>query len=476
MEQFGTLNKLRLRDIWEHEARDFTPWLAGNLNVLGKALSMDLELEGQEVPIGGYSLDLLANDLDSGDKVVIENQIEPSDHIHLGQLLTYASWFDRPTTAIWIAESFRKEHRKALENLNQRTDLEILFFAVVVEAIQIDDSRVACNFKPIVIPTKWPKAKKRQTTKSILVNGKLYKKFFQALIDDLRENHQFTNTEDVRETNTWEFLSGAKGFRFCAAFYQHEDGRPCIEAYIDMDKENNKELFDVLYAQQKTIETNIGSRLVWERQDDKSTSRIRLYRDGSIESSKEKLEEIHTWMVENLLEFKRVFFPMVSNWQKENLPQNSEGLSIKNEKYLNFFQVLVDDLRENHRVIKVRVAQPSNWQAFFIFGSSGVNLDIRFAHNGRVRSSVYIDQGNTETTKAVFNALHNQRESIEAELDAKLDWSCSDDKRNHAFIALYRNGSIESPKEDLKEIHDWMIKNLLAFKQVFSPRIKAILG
>ena len=482
MEQFGTLKKTKLRSIWEHEAHDFTPWLADNLNVLGESLGMSLELEGTEVAVGGFSLDLQAIDLGSGDKVVIENQLETTNHPHLGQLLTYAAKFDEDsTTVIWIAKSFRKEHRKALEWLNHRTDSDTMFFGVIVEVISIDDSKPVCYFKPAIIPSKWPRNRRKQAAKGVLVNGKRYQEFFQALIDDLRENYQFTNDEEVGETNSWEFSSGNKGVRFCAAFYQHEGGRPCIEVYIDLkskekdkNKEFNKALFDALRSEQKSIEESLSAGLNWERQDDYVTSRIRLYRDGSIESSSEELKKIHAWMIENLLAFKKIFSPIVAEWQKENIPQNTGAVSVKDERYQKFFQSLIDDLRENHQFTNARSGQLKNWYAFSS-GFRDINLSVRFTHGNRARVYLYIDQEDAEVNKEIFYALHEQQDSIERELGVKLDWDCPDNSR-FACVALYRSGSIESSEQELKEIHAWMVKNLLAFKQVFSPRIKAILG
>jgi len=315
MSNFGELKKVPLRDVWSHEAIDFTPWLATNIEALGDALGLELELIEREASFGDFSLDLLAKDLGSSRTVIIENQLTQTDHDHLGKLLTYAAGFNA-STVIWVSEIVRDEHRQALEWLNQRTDTETQFFAVVVEVLKIDDSKPAFNFKPVVFPNEWQKSKKQKTTANTSSKGEKYRAYFQALIDELREVHKFTGARVGQPQNWYSFSSGIQGVVYSAVFAQ--GGKARAEIYIDQgDQEKNKLLFDALKDEEEEITATYGNPLEWERLDEKRASRIAIYRDGMIESSDSELEEIRKWQIENLLQIKQVFAPEIHKALRE---------------------------------------------------------------------------------------------------------------------------------------------------------------
>ncbi len=302
---FGKIEKLNLRDIWPMEAKDFTPWLEDNINALGEALGMELEIKESEAAVGNFSLDLLAKDLGTGHTVIIENQLTQTDHDHLGKLLTYAAGYSA-SVVVWVADVIRDEHRQTLEWLNQRTDEETQFFGVVIEVFKIDNSKPAYSFKPVVSPSEWQKSKKRQISGNVSAKGEAYRNYFQSLIDELREEYRFTNAKIGQPQNWYEFSTGISGIRFSVSFAQ--GGKARTEIYIDVGEgEKNKALFDWLYEQREAVHLKFGKDLTWERLDDKRASRIAIYRDGSIQSNEEELIEIKSWHVENLLTFKKVF-------------------------------------------------------------------------------------------------------------------------------------------------------------------------
>jgi len=304
----GILRRLDLRNVWPNEARDFTPWLAQNLVALGDALGMELELQAQEAPVGSFSLDVLARDLGRDRLVVIENQLEATNHDHLGKLLTYAAGHDAGVM-VWVAKDIREEHRQAIDWLNQHTDGNIELYAVVVEIIRIDDSRPACSFKLVAFPNEWRKqaiaSKERGATSE---RGEAYRAFFQGLIDELREKYRFTGARIGQPQNWYAFSSGCTGAQYCVSFAQQ--GRVRAEVYIDKrDVGENQELLAALMAQREVIEHEFGEELTWEPLEGKRACRVAIYRPGSIGCDSQTLLEIRDWAIERLLRLKKVFGP-----------------------------------------------------------------------------------------------------------------------------------------------------------------------
>ena len=312
MQGLGTIKKVDIREVWPNEAADFTPWLAENLATLGKALGLDLEFQAQEAPVGGYSLDILARDVQSGRPVVIENQLGQTDHTHLGQLLTYAAGFDA-NVIVWIAKEFRDEHRQALDLLNHRTGEESEFFGVEVELWKIGESPPAVNFNLVSTPNEW----RKQTVNSPRAGGPVsekggkYREFFQGLIDSLREQHQFTNAKKGRPQNWYSFSAGRTGFSYGVSF--NRDGRARVELYIDTgERERNKQAYDWLEDQKASVESELKVSLEWERLDSRRASSISVRRLGTIDDDPETLKALNDWMIEGLLDFRRVFGPRLA--------------------------------------------------------------------------------------------------------------------------------------------------------------------
>ena len=288
MPDFGELKSVDIRVLWPHEARDFTPWLTENINLLSDALGMELEVTARETDVGNFSLDLLAKDLGSGCPVVIESQFGATNRDHLGKVITYAAGVDA-TAVVWGTESVRDEHRQVLEWLNRRTDAEIRFFVVVVEVVRIDESRPAVLFKPVVSPNEWQRVTRETAERQASPRGEAYLTLRFASTNSVRSTVSLGPDRPATELvlilvgRVWRELR----HRICSR------RRVRAEIYIDQDDaETSKVLFDTLLAQKVDIEREFREPLVWERLDDRRASRIAVYREGNIIQSEEELAEI----------------------------------------------------------------------------------------------------------------------------------------------------------------------------------------
>ena len=277
----GRLRQVAAREVWPHEAHDFTPWLLANVDVLSDLLGMDLALEVAEHPVGGFSLDLLGRDMSTGEAVIVENQLEQSDHTHLGQILTYAAGTD-PTTIVWLATSFRDEHRAAVDWLNSRTDDRTRFFAVQVEVVRIGDSLPAPSFRMIAQPNDWEKVVRAASTTQIEVSGKqqLYRDFWNRCIDAMA-SRQLDWTRGTRTTTAswYPITSGVSGAIFSMGFMRR--GLISELYFEDPDPSANAGRFEALLAQRDAIEHAYGAPLEWDPMDGRKATRICEYLPGA---------------------------------------------------------------------------------------------------------------------------------------------------------------------------------------------------
>lgn len=261
------------RQVWLHEAHSFTPWLLANVDVLSDLLGMDLELSAAEHPVGDFALDLLGRDLNDDSVVIVENQLERSDHSHLGQLLTYAAGTD-PRTIVWITTAFRSEHRAALDWLNEHTDTNTRFFGVEIEVVKIGDSPYAPNFKLVAQPNDWGKKVKAATEASNRSGvSALYWDFWRQFLDRVAEEHSVWTRAKASTTDSWYVLpSGRSGIAFLTAF-RRESGLVVAIEFQDPNGARNVNWFNALKARSSDFEESIGDVVEWdERPQAKSSS------------------------------------------------------------------------------------------------------------------------------------------------------------------------------------------------------------
>ena len=311
MIELSELTEISLREIWEHETHDFTPWLETNIQRLGDVLELELDVIETEASVGNLSLDLLAKEKRSGQTVIIENQLEPADHKHLGQLLSYAAGLDADII-IWISEDVKEEYRQVLDWLNQKTTTEIQFFAVLVKIVKIEDSKPALDFRPIVLPNEWQKQQK-QETKTLSPRHEKRKNYFQELIDKLRDEHKFTRATKGQHYTYHNFTSRIVSEIQYGAMLRVADSKAVVYVHIaEGIKGGRQTVYDALHSQKNEIEKEIGQPLQWEwENEDGNFSRIAVSTDGSIDANENELKKVMAWHIENLLNFKAVFHPKI---------------------------------------------------------------------------------------------------------------------------------------------------------------------
>ncbi|HEX7060043.1 MAG TPA: hypothetical protein VF176_09355 [Solirubrobacterales bacterium] len=212
--ELGKLTKVEdIRAIWPHERYDFSKWLLDNDDHLAEVLGIDLELEHQEEPVGDFSLDLIGRDHTNQATLMVENQLEATDHSHLGQVLLYAAGTGAGTI-VWVAREFRPEHRDALSWLNQNTGEEFHFFGVEVEVVQIDESAPAPLLTLAVEPSeRQRKIRQRVDVSQLSGKPKLYADFWTRFIERVRTEHPgWTRRGPVLDRTTgWTFLQASQG-------------------------------------------------------------------------------------------------------------------------------------------------------------------------------------------------------------------------------------------------------------------------
>jgi Domain of unknown function (DUF4268) len=279
----GRLTPMAARDVWPMEARDFTPWLLDNADALGEVLGMDLALSGAEHRVGGYALDLIGKDEATGDAVIVENQLEASNHTHLGQILTYAGGTD-PVNIVWVATQFREEHRAALEWLNERTNERTRFFAVTVSVVRIEDSVPAPLFSLVVQPNDWGKQVRATTSTSASASARVaaYREFWSKFLERVQRDHpRWTYARTPPAQNWMNLPTGRSDVLYGVTFGKKGLGS---ELYFGgPDSAANAEHFQALLSCREAFEDSYGYPLDWDALPGKKAARIAEYTPGSIE-------------------------------------------------------------------------------------------------------------------------------------------------------------------------------------------------
>lgn len=302
----GMLKKLDLRSVFPDEAADFTPWLAEqqNLTKLADELGLELELEGIEYKVGSFEADILARDVGTEERVIIENQIEKTNHDHLGKIITYAAGIGAKTI-VWVAKEITSEHKQALQWLNEVCNQEINFFGVEIKVFQIGNSEPAIKFDVTCSPNEWSKAVKARTQSATADSAtkQLHLEFWTTLKQYMIEQHTFLRLQIPRPQHWYDIAVGRSGFHSSLSVNTTEKRIGC-EIYLGGPEA--KRAFRLLEQQKVEVEKELASRLEWKYLEGRIASRIVQYEKGDTHN-REDWSRLLAWCKERAEAFHKVF-------------------------------------------------------------------------------------------------------------------------------------------------------------------------
>lgn len=292
-----------LRTVWPHEALDFTPWLAqdDNITLLGDAIGIDITIDETESNVGDFNVDIYAVETGTDRRIIIENQLEETNHDHLGKLITYASG-KSADLIIWLVKHAREEHKAAIEWLNNHTDEKIGFFLCEIKLYQIGDSEPAVKFEVVEKPNDW--AKEIKKTETVTENQQRRYDYWVAFQDYAFQNSEFAKQFNKRKPSYDHWMNFAIGSSECHIAIDQIQKRNelIVELYIDKDKE----LFHSLYQHKDEIEKDMSMALEWRELPEKKASRILTVKKAKL-SNKDKWPEQFEWLISTLVKMKAAF-------------------------------------------------------------------------------------------------------------------------------------------------------------------------
>lgn len=300
-----------LRSVWPNEATDFTPWLAkpANMKLLSDAVGLDLSVDETESGVGDFSVDLLATEMGSGAKVVIENQLEDTNHDHLGKLITYASG-KGASIIIWVVKHAREEHKSAIAWLNAHTDDDATFFLCEVKLYKIGDSKPAVMFDVVERPNGWAREQK-QVSLAVSETRSARKEWWQAFNDFAFQDAEFKKQFNMAKPSTDHWMSLYLGTSLChiEILQQRRDSQLGVELRMP----DNKKFYAFLLQHRGEIDAAIGEDLQWLELPEQKASRVLALRDVQYGSAEDRPDQFR-WAMDVALGFKKVAMPLVKQF------------------------------------------------------------------------------------------------------------------------------------------------------------------
>jgi hypothetical protein len=312
MPEFASLESQEVRDYWEHEAQEFTPWLADEIRTEGvseleDALGLDLEVIEEEKSVGRYNVDVLAEVVDDNRNVVIENQLGSSDHDHLGKSIAYASGVDADIIA-WIAPRFYDEHRDAMLWLNENSREGVDLFAIRLEVWKIGDSEPAVRLNPVVEPSEW-KEKAQRPEGELTETKKLQEEFWTEFRDRIEEDGSPLSARKPKPQHWYNNPIGKSGFALSFTINSRDS-----ELRTGLVIRDDADAYWQLEEERESIDEEFDGQLVWNEPEEtragKERSKILVTRQGDI-TDEEQWNEYLEWMLEHGEQFHDVFYDRI---------------------------------------------------------------------------------------------------------------------------------------------------------------------
>jgi hypothetical protein len=303
----GKLERVPLREVWKHEALDFTKWLQDNIDILNEVVNLELASAEREQSAGDFSVDIVAEDK-SGDTVIIENQLGRSDHDHLGKLVTYLSMMEAKA-AVWIVADPRPEHVRAVSWLNDSSAAD--FYLLKVEAIRIGESEPAPLLTLITGPSEEGK-QVGKTKKEMAERDGLRHRFWSGLLQRARERTKLHASISPSRGNWIGTGAGRSGLAYSYSVRQHDAQ---VELYIDRGadaEEENKDIFGELERSRDRIEAEFGGELSWQRLEGKRACRIAKRLEIGGYRDEEEWPRIHEGMIDAMMRLEKALSPFVA--------------------------------------------------------------------------------------------------------------------------------------------------------------------
>lgn len=302
MTNLGTLKEITdLRSIWPHEALNFTPWVAENVDLLADAVGLDITVDETESSVGDFNVDIYASETGTDRKIIIENQLEDTDHDHLGKLITYASG-KGADVVIWVVKHAREEHKAAVEWLNNHTDDKIGFFLCEIKLFQIGDSQIAPAFTVVERPNDWTKEIRKTASANSTQQQRL--EYWQAFNDYAFSDANFSSIFNKRKPTTDHWMDFSIGSSACHIAVSQIQKRKAVdvELYINDDKE----LFKSLFAHKDEIEKNMEMELEWKELPERKASRILIEKTVDLDDRATWPEQFD-YIMDTCIKMKRAF-------------------------------------------------------------------------------------------------------------------------------------------------------------------------